>query len=204
MILKVDLNESYSIDLGYKGGRKYVHGTDLYNSISNLAKQIIAPEAWVKSLIINKMIHMKCVIKFNIVKHDKVAGKFIISNNKDYIEGFVIETNNSIVRHYAYDERSIYSTILLTGSRADQTFRTKFSSIEEVVAITKYLHNKIYPALGKIWVFSKLKLTKRFNVSKDTLYSVKVKQNLGNRMTLSEIKENDQFIGEIVFTAMDV
>lgn len=72
------------------------------------------------------------------------------------------------------------------------------SSIEVLIALTKYFHLKKIKNCN--WLFTKLKIHRKLNEKKNKIFSIYLKKNFMNKFTLSEIFQNTKKIGEIEFS----
>ena len=75
--------------------------------------------------------------------------------------------------------------------------------MEQIIALTKHLHQATVPVGEGRWIFTRLDLTAPFGSAVDR-YSVRIMNNLANRMTISEVLEDGQKIGKITFTVADI
>ncbi len=76
--------------------------------------------------------------------------------------------------------------------------KTTLHSVEILVSLTKFWHLKNVKK-GK-WLFTRLKLKKWFNTSKNKNIKIKNLVNINNNSTISEIYENNKTIGQIFFS----
>jgi hypothetical protein len=75
-----------------------------------------------------------------------------------------------------------------------------FSPIEELVSMTKLLHNRLLPSPGKRWIFSRIDLRRLLERTDAGNMQVILQQNLNNRVTKSRIVSGGNAIGDIFFS----
>jgi hypothetical protein len=71
--------------------------------------------------------------------------------------------------------------------------------VEEVVCLTKLLHNTLLPLEEGKWMFSGIDLNRPFSDNPETPFEVTLVQNLAGRLTVSEIRQAGQLTGKIKF-----
>ena len=86
-----------------------------------------------------------------------IRARFTVRTGGQDIEGCVFETGMPIVQRIPFAEELINQTATLEEHNVFQTVRRAgFSSIEEVVIMTKYLHTVQLPSEQGRWIFSRL------------------------------------------------
>ena len=193
------------IDIPLKGGRNYLHGTDIYSAIV----EYFSTQGW----------NYKETIRFTLKFHGfaKSRCELFISppdeQPKDFSTYFRVNFEDKIFQGWLsetgepIDDRinSYESEIQSAAIREDKSIVLKgeneFPAIESVVFITKKLHyDLITPPDGKIWVFAALDISRLF-VPRDTNdLKIVIKDILQNRFSTSDIFVGNEHIGEIYFS----
>lgn len=199
-------NTSLRLKLNFKGQREYVQGGDIFNAAVRVLKNEVATNSWVKSIIFRRFAYYDCDLDLSSnVKYDpkKLVASIIVSTGGGIINGAIIESDRQISNRIEFDEEKIFSVSVIENRAIKQLQPTVFSPVEVAIALTKKLHNKVFPLSTGKWVFSELHLLQDFSgdVSK---YCVAIKQSLGGRMTISEIQENELTIGKIKFIVAQI
>jgi len=199
--------KAYKLNLGFKGNRNYIQGGDIFNAIQTIAREVVEENAWVKHIAFRGFAKNAC--DFILDRIENVPGNLVratcnISFNKKLIPAVIIETQEKITKRYPFDESKITKESLITGSAIKQISRAGYTDIEEIVALTKFLHNQILPVEHKRWIFSQLDLNIPLQLNEIERFTIDIKQNLGNRMTVSEISQHDNIVGKIKFTVVDL
>ena len=192
----------HKMHFSFKGNRQYIHGTDIFIFLENLIEGKIK----LFDLRIIKKIKRQPNIKiYNYIKNNKNQKNKAnvicrIVDNKDRIILFN-ESKKNISDRYSFDENILKKNFYLKGNIANCSFESSLHSIEILVALTKYWHQKKIK-LGN-WVFVRLKLNKKFKNFKIKNLKIKNINNINNKRTISEVFQNKKNIGKIYFILND-
>lgn len=176
----------------FKGSRKYIHVTDIYN--------YFLYEVNYKELTINfkKKIVSEPKIIFNKKKDIKSANCIISANiNKKKKTILIFNSKKKIISKYNYDESLFFNYFSSTKKRGMCNFETSMSSIEVLVSLTKYFH--ISRIANTNWVFSKLNLLKKLKEKSNKNFLIVLNKNYINKFTELDIFQDSIFIGKINF-----
>lgn len=199
--------QKFTLDFCFKGNRNYINGTDIYCHISNLISKLYQ-EIDLKELnmSIQKFSNKNNDITVsdpeeNLVYPDGFTARFSINSSRGKISGFLTETNKEVSCRCAYNEDNIYKQCIVDNHHVNFNGETVYSTIEVVVAMTKYLHMQIFKdeCKGK-WIFSKLEVNRLFNETDKENLSIELIKNIGYKLTKSQIISNDQVLGYIYFS----
>jgi hypothetical protein len=195
---------SQPLDLALKGGRDYLHGTDILPAclqvlqreygaadiadidiaFHGLARKSLtlcagaAPDVGAKA-------RLGCVI-------DGVREKFVLA-----------EDGREIVERVAYAEEAIVSATDIDVGTATATSvqPLSFTSIERWVAMVKALHHALYPALPGRWLFVRGKFKYyRAHYDAASQHAVVVEANFNDKLTRSALLVDGQKLGDIFFS----
>ena len=180
----------------FKGSRDYIHGTDL---VIYLEQYINFPLKSFDLKIHKKIQHQPKIIvseKLNKkIKSSYASCKILCKNNK--LISFC-RSKKKIINRYSYDENLISNNFFSNKKNASCKMKTSLHSVEILVSLTKFWHLKNVKK-GK-WFFTRLKLKKWFNTSKNKNIVIKNLVNINNNSTISEIYEKNKNIGQIFFS----
>jgi len=182
--------------LKFKGNRKYLHGTDLYNF-------------FIKKNFKDIKIQFKKKIRFqpkiNIFKNNKKLKNencLIQYNNNGKLTKLILtESKKKIKKKYDYDETGMYKNFKLFKQSAICNFKTHFSTIDVLVALNKLYNNERVRKTK--WYFVKLKLIKALDENFKKKFKIKIKKNISNKFTIMNIFKNKKKIGEIEYISND-
>lgn len=198
---EMQLGKPSRIVFQFKGQREYVHGTDLYTQLLEVAQQKFGPHTWLSKLVIRKVFQNNCLIYFNTYPTDKSpCAHFETINQDGPISGFVIDSLKKV------SERDIHFSLAnliqdaVYTDRSIILLKTKESKIIDIiVGSTKYLHLHLFkPETGQ-WMFTSLNLAEPLKENSKKI-TITITQNLAGKMTTSNILLNDKFVGKITFT----
>lgn len=184
------------MDFIFKGSRKYIHVTDIYNNLV-LGKNYDKLSITFKK----KLLHQPKIIFKNSL-HVKLSKKpnCIINISRKNINKKILlfDTKKKVKTSYYYNESLLYEYFKLKKKLAECNFRTSISSIEVLVSLTKYFHIKKIKNYD--WFFARLRLVNRLQEKNNKNFSIFLKKNYLNEFTISDIYQNNKYIGEIEFS----
>ena len=198
--------ETVPFELGYKGTRGYLHGTDMYNAIIEYLGRI-APQhlnSPVK-MVIHDFCRNQCDMLYSIgpdrcPRPDNARLEFYISNN---ISGWLKETDRLVLARRPYPEDEIVANGRIEGQSilAVSDAPYSFSPIEVLVSLTKRLH-LIVRSDAVRWAFTRLELQRPLQGSDSRSLQVELLQSIGNRLTKSAVRVGTVPLGHIFFSAV--
>lgn len=191
------------IEFQFKGKRDYIHGTDMFNTMTS---------AYPESIVNN--------IRFSV--HDFVRNpvcQLYLADNKEELNNVanvrarcqydvdgithwlaLTQDSDDAVSgdRYEYDEDKIITLCRMEENGIILTRQSPFTFIESVVAMNKHMHQQLFPdALGK-WIFTRIDLMhgcdERENIT------LQLKHNMSYRLTKSDILVNGAKVGDIYFS----
>jgi len=195
-----------ALNLPYKGDRDYLHGTDMYLETIRVLNGD-KPEALTGKcrMVIHNIARRQCQLLYTFLydtakRPEKLIAEFnFISDAGNLIAGLV-ETSEDIYDRIPYAESQITENCIISDRSIKLSCRTRFSAIEELVAMNKLLHITKYPPRESRWYFTRMDLDRLLTVNDVGNLQVTLQQNLNNRLTLSEVISHDQIIGHIYFS----
>lgn len=187
-------------DFRFKGGRTYIHGTDLFQSITQFMDA--EKSGYLKEVSFRLFGDRQCAILFTTPEsaesrvicqgrwHDRMTGSDV--------RFWVVEQGAPVSDHYEFDEDSLCSGAELSENTSLRSFNSEFSMIENIVALTKKLHNeKLSLTKGK-WVFGQIILNERLPESSEQI-QIENYQNIKDRFSRNRIVLDGHLVGEIRF-----
>lgn len=191
-----------NLDFCFKGNRNYIHGTDIYNNVSqyldNNEIQISTIDlsfhgvAKTNLKISDSRPFDDSFVKFVFKYTDKTESKIVL---------YGIENDKKVECRYEYPEDDICSLSELNLEKQEVTLKkdSSFTFIENTVAINKYLLDNIFSDVKGKWYFTRLQIRQ---IPKNTIYPLKLvfKANFNFKLTKTEILINDESIGFIYFS----
>jgi len=194
------MNEKDSLEFCFKGSRTYVHGTDIFNKVTELLKNDIKNEK------IDLSFHGITKTNLNLVPEKpeneellKFAIKFTDKNeNRNVLYG--IKNSESVECRYKFPEEDIckLSNLDLQNQKVTLDNTSSYSFVENSVALNKYLLENLFPYANGKWYFTRFQL----NEIPESLYPLKLelKANFNFKLTKTEILIDNKSVGFIYFS----
>lgn len=197
------------LDICFKGARTYVHGTDMLNVVyASVVRQTGATGICRLNFMINRMTSHNLSVELEQGEPHAVAAQPPVATlsfqvNEQSWHGTLVEEPDEPSCRYPYDEESI-----IEKCRVDQSGRsislegeTDFTPIEVVVAMTKALHQALYPDAPGKWVFCRWESEHWPITIPASGFSVMLSKTLGSRLTKSAVVAGEERVGWIYFSA---
>lgn len=201
------LNERL-VPFKFKGGRSYVHGTDIYDSMLEMVLDYFGEYPHSVKGSFHGLLENNGI--FRIYESGKPLGDeqlfalFSIIMKENMYQLILLDAGTPISLFYEYDEQKVLENMALKDETVTMQFKSTYTYIEQIVSMTKKLHMTIYPEAKGKWLFTKVHI---YDVVDPTLYSgkviaVRLIKNFQNKLTQCSIKLNDHPIGSIFFSLM--
>jgi hypothetical protein len=193
--------EKKNLEFCFKGSRTYVHGTDIFNVIMDKYNTSLHEHTKIDLSfhgISRKNISLSLIkpkfendIKFAYKYNDKYFNRNVL---------YGIENNEEIECRYEYPEENIYNLSSLDLNKQEIFLNkdTSFTFIENIVAMNKYLLEKLFTNQKGKWYFTRLQIDKRPLSS----YPIRLKfrANFNFKLTKTEIYIDEVSVGFIYFS----
>lgn len=189
------------LDTPFKGNRHYIHGSDIFNRISQHIKTLFPDAgAYISKLHFNAFgYHLYEMVLDETLDIEKVVGggelTFVDGTRKSF---HLCETDTVPQERVPYDEDSFVAN----ATYEDITIRfdgpSPFTSIETVIALTKALSYRLMPLQSGKWVFGRLDLLMPLPAITTSVVITRTAV-LGNRFSVNKIEIDGQHVGQIRF-----
>lgn len=191
---------SQYLDVGFKGARDYLAGTDIFDSVSTVVNERFG--GFVESLVFRRLATncLALVSKNNLDQRTVVCEVRLGGvDGEEPIKLLVVEGDEPVHSRRDFDEARIANAceVSLENRSVEKARDSEFSVIEELVAAHKVLCDAIAPGNGK-WVFTQLNLSCSIALEVASLKLVN-KRCLSGKLVLSEIFLNESSVGFIRF-----
>lgn len=191
------------LKLAYKGSRNYLHGSDFFNALQASAKTVTGDAgASVARLTFRRFARHVCLLASEAPSQpgDIVAtGRYRLPDGA-HMGFWIVETTREVTGRRPFDEDGLVARAVLDSDqrRAWLTQRAPHTSIESVIALTKFLNYRLMPNITGKWLFGQIDLItplpddyKRLEIDMDTAIS--------GRFSVNSIVMDEQTIGAIRF-----
>lgn len=193
----------------FKGDRKYVQGPDIFNKVNEILldqhKLSLRSLKFVMPLMSNAYLHI--IQDSGELDDDCYSAKGVavdkMGNNVSFV---VIPRDNSLIsKSESYEESLItnYADLCDEFSRIELYEPTKFSLIEESVALIKYHHNLCMPYDKKKWLYTAIQVhtPALFPYSRDGQDLMIIpKKIIAKRFSKNDVYLNNILLATIDFT----
>lgn len=193
--------------LSYKGSRNYLQGGDLYNAIASSFSQLYQGDSKTIQLLFHRFARQQCDLYIvgaeeGILRPEECVCDGTVEGKSGKWIFWLLETGRPVTGRQPFDEDGISRNAIVSDKQVSLEERLEYSPIEIVVALTKHLHNLLYPLAGQRWIFSKLELSRLLAPEDNHRVRVKLLTNLHNRITKSEVWCGVELLGHIYFSAI--
>ncbi len=197
-----------NLNFKFKGNRKYVHGSDIYNMVSkDLIQYTKKTHLTNLKMNLKKQINKQCKVYIDendeniLLKKDiDIFAEIFVRFENKKLSFYLTEIGTPITESYSYDEELIEKSLVLKGDRAYLLDENEFSNIENIVSINKHLIFNVQPEKIKKWFFTSLDLHQsldQFNIKDITL---KFENILAASHSKTSICYKDKVLGKIFFS----
>ena len=130
----------------FKADRNYLHGTDIFNKISDALI-----DEYILDISFRSTTNLQCFLS-----KDK-KNKVIAIIKTQFRTLYLIESDKLISERYDFDEDELVSCSVIKENKISMYIDHNYSYVENIVALTKKLNNTLdKPSVGK-WLFGQYK-----------------------------------------------
>ena len=184
----------------FKGERTYIHGTDLFLSVSEFLGQ--RKVGYLKELSFRLFGNKQCAIQFSLPDSSSVRvisqGRWHDIEDEVDVKFWVVEQEDCVSERYEFNEDALCSGAEIDEEKILWEFNLAFSMIENIVALTKKFHNAKLPLTAGKWVFGQIVLNERLPERCDRI-KIENYQNIKDRFSRNRIVLDGKHVGEIRF-----
>lgn len=125
-----------ALSLPFRSNRDYVHSTDIFQSVTALARERWGPDAYLTSLVLRRTASHQLRVSFEPERH--AIGTFAIRDGSDEISGALVETDEAVLRRVPYDEsRIIAAAVAGEHSASFASLADGYTAFEHLVVALK-------------------------------------------------------------------
>lgn len=192
------------LDLDFKGGRDYLHGTDIFNQTLFWLTQSL-PDAPIEN--IDFSFHHLARHRIRAVLGQPPAGAepfsvcaFTQAGQRQ--KAYLSETDQPVNGRYPYAEDEMVAPMTFDLAAREGALRgpVPYSDIEVWVAMTKALHYKVFPQYPGKWLFVRGRFSHYSEQSGVNDRLLRIAASFNDRLTRSEVILDAHKVGEIYFS----
>ena len=197
---------TYSLNINFKGDRKYLHATDFYQKINEIIKNIYQEEKYFLYLFVIKKFaknHCELTLQRPLDQKKIVAiCKFKEGLNNKILNGWVIETDLNVKKNNEFNEAKIAERCKINedSSEIELRFDRDSNIIEDIIILGKIMSYKKNPIKDKKWFFGKIKVSREIFTDYDCV-KLKFTNSLANKYIIFDIYIDNNHLGEVHYIA---
>lgn len=193
-------------ELGFKGDRDYLHGTDIYESaikslthVGHLSPQNI-------DLMFHRLVRTQLSAELCLKSQSSQASPpdavLSFRSGGEQSQLRLTESGSPISARNVYDEKliSAASRLSIKSKSIELDNRLQYSSIEIIVALNKFLLCSLFTELNGKWLFVRLVSDQKLTSSKDAHFAITLVHIMANKFTKSTFTINQRQSGQIFFS----
>ncbi len=190
-MLACPIDSSIALDIPFRGGRDFVHSTDLFAALDELAGKFLAPRAHLKNLTLRRQAHRQVAAHF--LPHPDAFGSFALALPRQTLEGWLVERAAPITRSIAFDEAVISQAAVNEPGRVFLPAPVKgYSGFEQMIVLFKMLCAQIHP--GR-WMFVGIDLNRA--LGGETSLAVNRAQTVLGRLVDAYLDQDGETVGRV-------
>lgn len=188
------------LEIPLKEPRKYISGNDLFDATEEAFQCWVGETAYVESLTMRKMSHSVCELRTEDepVNNGRVVGQVRACAADGIHKGYIVETGLPVTTSVPYPEEEMLQGYSLGKDSIRQGTKSRFTPIEQIVALTKEMHYRTQAEILGKWIFIQLELDQSLPNGPEP-FEIKIVNKLGTKLTISEITFGGVLIGRIYF-----
>lgn len=186
------------LNLKYKGARTYLQGGDIFNALEDAFS--VSESGYLSKLVFKRFARNQiAVVMEEPTERASVLGTAIWkSASGDEKRLWLTEIDVAVTESYPFDEEAIVAQSSINDQHIRLTVPNTYSTIENIIALTKKLNYVLSPNVSGKWVFGQLDLKQELPRSWESL-CIDRTICLANSFSRNRILINDQHYGEIRF-----
>lgn len=182
---------SITLDVPLRGNRNYVHSTDLFAALDDLAGRFLAPRAYLKNFTLRRQARRQVAVQFT--PHPDAFGTFALALPHQTLEGWLVEGAGAITRRVSFDESAIARQAVVEPGRVFLTAPVKgYSGFEQLIVLFKMLCAQSSPGA---WRFTELDLLRP--IADETPLGVSRSQMVLNRLLDGVLDQDGRPLGRV-------
>lgn len=195
--------------LTIKGTRDYIQGVDLFDAALQAIQDVAGSPVTgpCKFKFEHKTLNAVELVLGDEAGQDSDGDQLAvfsvgIERDGESINGALIDTGQQIQTRVAFPEEQIFDAVAISGGRARLIECPAYRPMEILSSMNKHLHNTELPLPeGQIWIFTRIALDRPLTEDDMPTLELRLIDNLGNRLTRTEIHSATGRLGLIYFSA---
>lgn len=188
-----------TLDLKLKGKRNYLHGTDIFNDTMSWLCSQREEISDINFSFHRQAFNQLTVVLGDLSDIDEPVAVCSFSSCGIREKAFLVETNQKVTARYSYSEDELISRMKIDFDKRIGVLsgEVTFTEIEILVAMTKALHQHIFPECSGKWLFVKARMNAYNKHLGLKNRSIVIAAIFNNKLTRCEIFYEESKVGEI-------
>lgn len=194
-----------NLHIPYKGSRAYLHGTSFFDEVERVNIEMnLFPNLFLEKIIFRRFSINQCVLSLkNPIDFSMVVAQGCYSSLDKSVkkEFWILESGFKTTERITYDEDCLLAAAAIcldTKSIHRHGLVNSGTTIEEIVAFTKYLHNAVAaPNVGK-WLFAQIELNQKLPKIFNNI-EIQLTKMIANKFSISLVFLDGINVGSISF-----
>lgn len=195
---------SFQLPARFKGGRDYIHGTDLFDAAQAVITDVTQQPAPNFEIAFNAMATKGVTLLLDAPAQAKPCGTGVYWEGAEKRKFWLVVDERGVDDLVPYPEELVTTSMDIDGETATATVApdVAFSNIEIWVPMIKALHVHLFPEAEGKWVFVRAQL-KNYTPERGTgQFEVALASRVGQKITRNEVSLDGQKVGDIFFMQM--
>lgn len=191
------------LELRFKGGRDYLHGTDILPAILDaIGARVPGGAVSDIDIVFHRLARSGLTLVADPPADAQPAVQFSCRIDGERRKFGLIEDGRAIAGRHPYCEEEIVATteILPEERSASSSAPLPYTDIERWVAMVKALHHAVYPGLAGKWLFVRGKFSGYGRQPTAATHRVVIEANFNNKLTRSAVLVDGRRVGDIFFS----
>ncbi len=195
--------EIIEIAFNFKGSRRYIHGTDMFNAMfQSLSGKSLSNIRFMMHGIVDspccRLFIAESRDELDSVNDIRVRCQYDRDGVTHWLALSPAECELSKSARYEYDEERLLSHCEMQSDGITLLRQSPFSFIENVVAMNKHMHLQMFPEATGRWMFTRIDLIAGCEARESI--ALKFRHNMNFRLTKSDILVEGQKKGDLYFS----
>ena len=188
------------LNMRYKGDRNYLQGGDFFDAITLSLLSESGP-GFLEKVRFKSFSKKQCFLVLNERPSQNVrqiGNGLWLNDNGDETKFWIVEGEIAVALRYPFDEDKLVSPSSVVEYMIKLEKNNEFSTIENIVALTKKLNYTLTPNVNGKWVFGQIELLKSLPEAFDQIQVERISERKGV-FSCNQIVIDKELIGEIRF-----
>ncbi len=202
------VTHGFPASFGFKGGRDYVPGSDIYPAAIEVARELWGRYPDEAMVTFHKLLKHQGIFRLRSgvkgTASEDIYARFVFRLAEKKYELVLNALDQPIRATRPYDEKDVLRFSKMHTNSIRMTVRSDYNYMEQIIAMTKRLHEVVYPNVRAKWLFTRLHIKDRIDPKgyRECVLVIKAERKLQNILSQCSIFLNELAVGHIFFTAI--